>query len=117
MITITIDTKRMKLTVEGHAMPEESEDYQLICTAASALAQGLAYTISRSGERIKSIEYRPEPGDLMLRAWPAEAEEKIQEKFENYADGMQLLAESHPCCVTMVRNGARIIAKEDRKHE
>ena len=118
MITITMDTKRLKLTVEGHAMPAESKDYQLLCNSAAALSQGLAYTISKSDAETKSIEYRPEPGNLLLRVWPEEkAEKKIRDKFENYADGLQLLAESHPCSITMIRNGQRITAKGDGKHE
>ena len=115
MITIRMDEKKLKLTVEGHATAEESRDYQLICTAASALTQGLAYSVSRSSGDMKSIEYRPEPGNLMLRVYPeSKTESEIRQKFITYGDGMELLAKSHDCSVTMIRNGTRITAKEEK---
>ena len=113
MIMIRTDTRKLKLTVEGHAMPAESPQYQQICTAASALAQGLAYSVSRSGG-MKSFEYRPEAGNLYLRIYPEEkTEREIRAKFETYADGMEMLAKSHPQGISMIRDGVRIQKEEE----
>lgn len=124
MITITMNTKRLKLTVTGHALQEESKgetDYIAICNMVAALAQGMAYAVSRynNGEgTMKSIEYRPDPGDLMLKVFPETwAEREFMHIFNIYAEGMQLLAESHPQSVTFIRDGERITAKEDKGHE
>lgn len=125
MILITMNSKRLKLTVEGHAMPEENggndADTIGICNAVSALAQGLIYTISQynNGEgTTKSIQYRNDPGDLMIKIFPEPwAEREIRHRFEIYADGLQLMAESHPQSVTFIRDGERIIAKEEQAHE
>ena len=117
MITITMNTKRLKLTVDGHAQPEESAEYREICAAASALAQALAYTVSRynGGEgTMKSIQYRPDPGNLLLKVFPETwAERAFQHIYNHYAEGMQLLAESHPQCITFIRDGERIGTKEE----
>ena len=119
MITITMNSKRLKLTVEGHAQPEESTEYREICAAVSALSQALIYTINQynDGEgTMKSFEYRPEPGDLMIRVWPESwAEREIRHRFDIYADGLQLLAESHPQSITFIRDGERIEAKGDSR--
>lgn len=117
MIKITMNTTKLKLTVEGHAMPAESDQYKEICSAASALAQSLAYTVSRynKGEgAVKSFEYRPEAGNLLIRVFPEHwAERELRHRFEIYGDGLQLLAESHPQCVQFIRDGERIIPKEE----
>ena len=121
MINITMNSKRLKLTVTGHAMPEETPDYREVCAAASALAQSLMYSISlyNNGEgTMKSTEYRDQPGDLMIRIWPETwAEREIRHIFNIYADGLQLLAESHPYSVTFIRDGELITAKEENGHE
>lgn len=121
MITITMNSKRLKLTVTGHAMPEESTQYNEICAAVSAMAQSMMYAISKynDGEgTMKSTEYRDDPGDLMIRIWPETwAEREIRHIFNIYADGLELLAESHPCSVTFIRDGELILAKEENGHE
>lgn len=120
MITIRMNSKRLKLTVEGHALPEESSEYKQICSAASALAQSLAYCVSiyNGGKgTLKSFEYKDEPGDLLIRAWPEPwAELGIRQRFENYADGLELLAKSHPQSVTFIRDGEQILPEEEN-HE
>ena len=126
MIEIRMDTKRLKLSVKGHATPEESEKYKEICAAASALAQSLMYSISKYDDIAKitdSIQYRGDPGDLFLlvmidrsKTWDLERlhyEQAIMDKFMVYADGMELLAKSHPYSVTMIRDGKRIKPEED----
>ena len=121
MINITMNSKRLKLTVTGHALPEESPMCKEICAAASALAQSMMYSISRynDGEgTMKSTEYRDQPGDLMIRIWPETwAEREIRHIFNIYADGLELLAESHPQSVTYIKDGERIIAKEEKGNE
>ena len=112
MITVNMNTARFKLTVEGHAQPEESEDYRQICAACSALAQSLAWSVSKynDGEgAMKSFEYRPDAGNLLIRVWPeAWAEASFRHKFRNYGDGFELLAKSHPCSVTFILDGERV---------
>lgn len=122
MIMITMNTKRLKLEVTGHAMPEEGDEFREICAAASALAQGLMYSIINynDGEgTMKSIQYRDEPGDLRIKVFPETwAERAFRQRFDIYGDGLQLLAESHPQSVTFIRDGERIIAtKEEQTHE
>lgn len=114
MIEITMNTARYKLTVKGHAMPEEGEQYKEICAAASALAQALAYSITKlPRDAMKSFEYRPDPGDLLIRAYPEEwAELVTKNRFKTYADGLELLAMSHPQSITMVLDGEKITEKE-----
>ena len=114
MIEITMNTARYKLTVKGHAMPEEGAQYKEICAAASALAQALAYSISKlPGDAMKSFEYRPDPGDLLIRAYPEDwAELVTKNRFKTYADGLELLAMSHPQSITMVLDGEKITEKE-----
>ncbi len=115
MIEININTARFKLTVKGHAVPEESEQYREICSAVSALAQALMYSISKlPRDAMKSLEYRPEPGDLLIRAFPEEwAELSTRNKFKTYADGMELLALSHQQSVTMIRDGEKILPQKE----
>ena len=117
MISIRMDTKRTKLTIKGHALPEESKEYKEICAASSAFAQGLMYSISLyadAKQAIKSIQYRDDPGDLLLLVIPEEwAALVIRQRFKIYGDGLQLLAESHPQCVEMIRDGKKIIPEED----
>lgn len=116
MIEINLNTARYKLTVTGHAQPEESKEYSAICSAVSALAQSLFYCVSKfnDGEgSMKSVEYRGDPGDLLLRVWPEEwAESAIRHRFKNYGDGMELLAKSHPEAVSMIWDGERIVPEE-----
>ena len=113
MIEIRIDTKRLKLSVKGHATPEESEKYKEICAAASALAQALAYSVSKSDAK-QEMQYRPDPGDLFLLVIPEEKLDALMKiRFALYADGMELLAKSHPYSVKMIRDGKRIKPEED----
>jgi uncharacterized protein YsxB (DUF464 family) len=122
MIKIEMNTARLKLTVKGHAQPEEGEQYREACSAASALAQSLLYTISRynGGEgATNAITYKNQPGDLLIKIFPETwAERELRHRFKIYGDGLQLLAESHPQYIEMIRDGERILPeKEDGKHE
>ena len=121
MITITMNTARLKLTVEGHAQPEESEQYLQICAATSALAQSLAYACTKYNDgkgTMKSFEYRPDAGNLMIRVYPEPwAVHGFRHLFDSYGFGFQLLAESHSCSVIFIKDGERIIAKEEKKDE
>ena len=117
MIEITMNTARFKLTVKGHAEPGESDQYKEICAAASALAQALAYSISKfPGDAMKSFEYRPEPGDLLIRAYPEDwAELGTKNRFKAYAEGLELLALSHPQSITMILDGEKIIPEKEAR--
>ena len=105
MIVIRMNTKRLKLTVEGHATPEEGPQYREICAAASALAQALVYSCGKMKDKraLERIEYRPDPGHMMLNVEPVRmAKVLIWQRFKHYADGMELLAKSHPNSVMMI---------------
>ena len=110
MIEITVNTTRYRVTVKGHAQPEESDKYKEICAAASALAQALMYSLTKlPRDAMKSVEYRQDPGDLLIRVFPEEwAELSVKNRLKAYADGMELLAISHPCSITMIRDGELI---------
>ena len=117
MITIRMNTERLKLTIEGHAQPEETSDYRAICSAVSAIAQGLAYSIAKYDEQeggLKSLEYRNDPGNMLIRPWPEHwAESTYRHRFRNYGDGFELLAKSHPESVTFIRDGEKILPEEE----
>lgn len=122
MIEINMNTARFKLTVKGHATAEESEQYKEICASASALAQSLLYSISKFNtdekQALKSLEYRRDFGDMMVRAWPEEwAEHSIRKRFQIYGDGLELLAKSHPVSVHMIWDGEEIIPEEGSENE
>ena len=113
-----MDTKKLKLTVEGHATPEESPQHSEICSAASALAQAMVYAMSRhrDGALLKEMDYRPVPGDLLARIYAEDGqEERAREVFTLFGYGMELLAKSHGCSVEMVWDGRKILPDEEEK--
>ena len=113
MIEINMNTKRLKLTIKGHAMPEEGPEYETACAAASAIAQGLAFTVAKYNNgkgAMKAFDYKNDPGNLFLKIFPEPwAERELMHRFEIYGDGLELLAESHPQYIQMIRDGERII--------
>lgn len=116
MIKIRMDMNRFKLTVQGHAMPEETEAYREICSAASALAQAMVYAVTRfkEGAALDTMEYRPDSGDLMVKMRAEEGYEKqMRQVWETYGYGMELLAQSHPQSVEMIWDGAKILPGEE----
>lgn len=117
MITIRMNTAKLKLTIDGHATPAESGEWKEICAATSALAQALMYSLTKYNDgkdTMKSVEYRPEAGNMMIRVFPETwAERGLRNIFKVYGDGLQLLAESHPQSVEMIRDEERIITKEE----
>lgn len=115
MITITMNTERLKITVTGHATAEESEQYKEICSAAAALAQALMYSISKfPSDALKAADYRNDPGDLLIRIFPEDwARLGVRNRFKAYGDGLELLAKSHPQSVTMIRDGERILPEKE----
>ena len=121
MIEINVNTAKFRVSVKGHAMPEESEDYRQICAAASALAQSLMYCLTKMEEdgksAYKSVEYRHDKGDIYIRVWPEHwAELGTKNRITDYADGMELLAMSHPESIRMLWDGDLItMSKEGEK--
>ncbi|MCR5566197.1 MAG: ribosomal-processing cysteine protease Prp [Clostridiales bacterium] len=118
MIEITMNTSRLKLQIKGHATAEENADYSAICTAVSALAQGLVYCISKMDHAegaLRSLQYRDDPGDYYLLVIPEQwAEMMIKRRFRNYGDGLEMMAKAHPESVTMVWDAEKILPdKED----
>ena len=124
MITIRMNTNRLKMTVEGHALPEESGQWREICAGCSALTQSLMYAAAKytgedpDAEEMKYATYKDEPGKMLIKIYAEpEAEDGIRNIFKIYADGLELLAESHPQSVTFIRDERRIQAKEEKGHE
>jgi len=121
MISINMNTARFKLTVTGHAQPEESEQYKEICSACSALVQALAYTITKfnhEGDALELFKFQDEPGNVILKVKPSEwAERSIRRRFNEYGDGLELLALSHACSVEMIWDGEKILPNEEDKKD
>ena len=116
MIRIKMDTNHLKLTVQGHAMPDESAAYKEICSATSALAQAMVYAVTRykDGATLNDLKYRPDTGDLMVHMFAEEGfEEQMRRIWEVYGYGMELLAQSHPQCVEMIWDGAKVLPNEE----
>lgn len=116
MIEINLNTARFKLTVKGHAQPEEHSEYQAICSGVSAIVQGMVYCIGKYDEEwgaLKALEYRPEPGDVMVRPWPLTfAESAMRHKMNNFGDALELMAMAHPEAIHMIRDGEEIQPEE-----
>lgn len=111
MIHIEMNTKRLKLTVKGHAEPEESESYKEICAACSAIAQAMVYAVTRyeEGAALDEMDYRPDRGDFMVRMRPEKGYEKRMETIWNlYGYGLEAMARSEPQSVEMIWDGARV---------
>jgi len=118
MIEIRMETKRLKMTVDGHATPEEGPEYAEICAAVSAISQSMVFALTRAkeGTMLKSLEYRPIRGDFKVHAYAEDGMEgKLAEIFVLYGYGLELLAQSHPQSVTMIIDGRRV--KEDGSYE
>jgi hypothetical protein len=119
MIDIEVNTGRYRITVKGHALPEESEDYQAICTAVSALTQALAYSIGKCGgdkSALKKMDYRADRGDMLIRAWPEPwAELGIRGIFRCYCDGLEMMAKVRPESVHMIWDGEEIRGEDNSK--
>ena len=117
MIRIDLDDKHFTLRVTGHATAEEHDDHSLICSAVSAIAQGLVYCVSKMDNAegaLRSIQYRDEPGDYFLLIIPEQwAETMIRHRFRNYGDGLEMMAKCHPESVTMIWDGERILPDKE----
>lgn len=115
MIKINLSVELFRLKIDGHAMPEESEDYREICAGASMLAQGLAASITKFQARqdgIRKIVYKGDPGDMLLEILPEPwAEATIKKRMRAYGDGLELLALSNPECVQMLWDGVPVEEK------
>ena len=117
MIEIRMNTARFKLTVKGHATAEETGEWREVCSAVSALAQALAWSITKydgmEKGALKSVEYRPDSGDLLLRVWPESwAEIGMRHRYRIYGDGLEMLALAHPESVHMIWDDEEIQGQE-----
>ena len=121
MIRIEMNTARFKLTVEGHAEPEETSMYKEVCAACSAIVQSLVYSITKfnhEGDVLEIFKYRDDPGNVLLKVKPSEwAESSVKRRFNEYGDGLELLALSHPYSVQFIWDGEPILPEEEEKHE
>lgn len=117
MIHIEMNTGRLKMTVKGHALPEEcGEDYGKICNAVGALAQGMVYAVTRyeEGAALDSMDYRPDSGNLMIRMKAEEGyENRLRGIWDLYGYGLELMAKSHPQSVEMIWDGAKVIPDKE----
>lgn len=119
MIEINMNTKRLKLSIKGHALQTETDHHSAICTGVSAIAQGMAYTYSKISKAMREVQYRDDPGDLFLLAIPEDyAVAPAREIFKAYGNGLEMMAKCHPESVSMIWDGEKILPdKEDGKHE
>lgn len=121
MITINMNTARFKLTVEGHAQPEETELYKEVCAACSAIVQALVYSITKfnhEGDALEIFKYRDDPGNVLLKVKPSKwSESSIKRRFNEYGDGLELLALSHPYSVEFIWDGEKITPEEEKQDE
>lgn len=119
MININLSVEKFTVTVTGHAQPDEGENYREVCAAASMMVQGLAHSITKfqgAQNGIREIDYRGEPGDMMLRVKPeAWAEATVRKRMRAYGDGLELLALSEPQSVTMTWDGIPVKPEEGEK--
>ena len=118
MIHIELNTKRHRITVQGHAEPEESPEYRQICSAASAITQAMVYAVTRAaeGRLLKGMDYKPDTGDLCAKLYPEDGmDEKMEEIITMYGYGLELLARSHEKSVEMVWDGEKIIPDKEMK--
>ena len=116
MIHINLSVERFTVVVKGHAMPDESKDYEQICAGASMLTQGLAHSIAKFQNQqngIRRILYRGDPGDMVLTVEPESwAEATVRKRMRAYGDGMELLAMSNPESVEMIWDGIPVKPEE-----
>ena len=116
MININLSVEKFTVTITGHAQPDECEQYREVCAAASMLVQGLAHSITKfqgAQNGIQEIDYRDQPGDLLLRIKPDPwAEATVRKRMRAYGDGMELLALSEPQSVTMTWDGIPVKPEE-----
>ena len=112
MIDINLSIEHFTLEIRGHAQPEETEQYKEICSGCSMLAQGMAYSITKFQKKqngIRAIEYRGNPGDMLLKVQPDPwAEATVRKRMRAYGDGLELMAKSHPESVRMAWDGIRV---------
>lgn len=119
MIHINLSVEKFTVTITGHAQPDECEQYREVCAAASMLVQGLAHSITKfqaAQNGIQEIDYRDQPGDLLLRIKPDPwAEATVRKRMRAYGDGMELLALSDPQSVSMIWDGIPVEPEEGAK--
>ena len=119
MININLSVEKFILTVTGHAQPDECEQYREVCAASSMLVQGLAYSITKFQDAqngIQEIDYRNQPGDMLLRIKPDPwAEATVRKRMRAYGDGLELLAQSEPQSVSMTWDGIPVKPEEGEK--
>ena len=115
MIIINLDDRLLKLTVTGHATPEEGPDWKLVCNSVSVLAQGLVYSIAKFEENhdaLLGFDYKIDPGDMIVNPSPEEwARATIRKRMQIYGDGLQLVAENFPEYCRMTWNDMEIKAE------
>ena len=119
MIHINLSVEKFTVTITGHAQPDECEQYREVCAAASMLVQGLAYSITKFQDAqngIQEIDYRNQPGDMLLRIKPDPwAEATVRKRMRAYGDGLELLAQSEPQSVSMTWDGTPVKPEEGEK--
>lgn len=103
MITAQIDRETLTITVSGHANAKKNaQGHDLVCCAASTLAQAYYYAGIRKGYM---MELHTDHGYLMARPDPRrKAGEDLENIFVGYALGFELLADNYPENVRMAVN-------------
>lgn len=112
MIEIRLDDRNFTLEAKGHALETEGPEWKYICSNVSTLTQGLAYSLTKyekEHESIRGMDYRPEPGDLLLKVDPEEwARAAVRKRMQNFGDALEMLAQCESSYIHMVWNGEEI---------
>lgn len=91
----------VQLSAKGHAgHGEKGQD--IVCAAVSTLMQTLAYNISADDAQAMLL---PVPGGVECLVWTDHGEGELEAKFDLVADGLQLIAEKYPECVSFETDG------------
>lgn len=121
MIEIRLDDRSFTLEIKGHAMAEEGPEHRFICSNVSVIAQGLAYCLTKyekEHEALYGMDYRPEEGDLLLKALPEDwAKAAVKKRFQIAGDMLEMLAICEGSYIHMTWNGQEIIGQGGDKED
>ena len=109
MISVTLDTSRPSLSIEGHAhYAEPGRD--IVCAAASILACTLASRIRSLAGPGEILETSMEPGRVCVVTHPdSQHRQAFISAFETVREGFLLLARQYPSHVSLSETHERRI--------
>ena len=100
MITIRIDMTDFTLDMEGHAGAPREGEFDLVCCAASTIAQMLLHSIENYNDRhngIRKIDEEIDKGRLHIRIRAKEwARPAVISRMHLVREGLEMLQERYP---------------------